>query len=233
MYLDQASLLPGSACRGGGRGYHLWEQHNEYCHLPSHLLLCLVSASSQQCRSLGTHRLGASPPGLGDRRLKPLYELLHVDCQWRRLHQSRRSTLVSRHQRNHQWGSSLHFTKLLFVLHHHCGWFYWNISGIIQSPAYVWNTHKNDMSAIRVLTMVPVSLLYQCIVLHFGCEWNYCSLILQLLNPLQSSSRVGPSFPLVSVLARWLWHLHLFAASPFSSSHLPSSSWTAPWSCRR
>lgn len=81
MYLDQASLLPGSACRGGGRGYHLWEQHNQYCHLPSHLLLCLVSASSQQCRSLGTHRLGASPPGLGDRRLKPLYELLHVDCQ--------------------------------------------------------------------------------------------------------------------------------------------------------
>lgn len=78
MYLDQASLLPGSACRGGGRGYHLWEQHNQYCHLPSHLLLCLVSASSQQCRSLGTHRLGASPPGLGDRRLKPLYELLHV-----------------------------------------------------------------------------------------------------------------------------------------------------------
>lgn len=52
-------------------------------------------------------------------------------------------------------------------------------------------------------------------------------------NPLQSSSREVASFPLRSVPARWLWQLHLFAASPFSSSPPPSSSWTSPWSCRR
>lgn len=41
-------------------------------HTKPHLRLCRFSASSQPCRSLGTLLLCASPPGLGDRRLKPL-----------------------------------------------------------------------------------------------------------------------------------------------------------------
>lgn len=97
------------------------EVHNSNWHPPteSHLLQCRFSASSQPCRSLGTHRLCASPPGLGDRRLKPLQEPLQMDCQWRRLHQSRRSTfrLLLHHQRNHhQWGASLVLTGLQ-ILH--------------------------------------------------------------------------------------------------------------------
>lgn len=68
-----------------------------------HLHLHPVSASLQPCRSLGTHRLGASPPGLGDRRLKPLQGSLQVDCQWRKLYQGRGATfsLLLHHQWNH------------------------------------------------------------------------------------------------------------------------------------
>lgn len=81
----------------------------------------------------------------------------------------------------------------------------------------------------NAITQVP-----DCQSVHVASIWmNYCYLILQLPNPLQSSSREGASFPLMSVLARWLSLLHLFAASPFSSSPPPSSSWTSPWSCRR
>lgn len=43
-----------------------------HTHTKPHLRLCRFSASSQPCRSLGTLLLCASPPGLGDRRLKPL-----------------------------------------------------------------------------------------------------------------------------------------------------------------
>lgn len=68
-----------------------------------HLHLHPVSASLQPYRSLGTHRLGASPPGLGDRRLKPLQGSLQVDCQWRKLYQGRGATfsLLLHHQWNH------------------------------------------------------------------------------------------------------------------------------------
>lgn len=109
MYFDQASLLPGSACRKDQKLLRdvRAKRKTPACH---RLPLCPVSASWQLCRSLGTPRLGASPPGLGDRRLKPLQGSLQADCQWRKLHQGRGATfsLLLHHQWNsHQWGAFL------------------------------------------------------------------------------------------------------------------------------
>lgn len=86
---------------------HKWDQR-------LYLRLSPVSASLQPCRSWGTRRLCASPPGLGDRRLKPLQEILQVDCQCRKLHQSRGaacSLLLQLRWTHHCWGASL--TSLL------------------------------------------------------------------------------------------------------------------------
>lgn len=153
-----------------------------------HLPPSPVSASWLPRRSLGTRRLCASPPGLGDRRLTPLQEPFQADCQWRRLHQSRWSTLKT--TTSETIISEEHpYTLLSYVTYCH------------NSTTQTTTCNKSQQSIYLIL---------------------------------QSSSREVASFPLRSVPARWLWQLHLFAASPFSSSPPPpSSSWTSPWSCRR
>lgn len=130
-----------------------------------------------------------------------------MDCQWRILHQSSRSTF--RHFLHHECKNQSGTVQLLTSLYHifvHNGC----ITKDIFEYWFLWISKEKQL---------------------FSDEIIYRYLILQLPNPLQSSSREVASLSWLFVRA-WS-HLHLCVPSLFSAVLPPSSSWRAPWSYHR